>query len=44
MDLGTGTSTAETMKVLLIEEVASILRCSLADVLAEIESGRLKAF
>jgi hypothetical protein len=34
----------ETMKVLLLEEVANILRCSESDVLAEIESGNLKAF
>ena len=32
------------MKVLLIEEVADILRCSAEDVLREIESGNLKAF
>jgi len=30
--------------VLLIEEVANILRCSNQDVLAEIESGKLKSF
>jgi hypothetical protein len=32
------------MKVLLIDEVADILRCSTQDVEAEIESGKLKAF
>lgn len=32
------------MKVLLIDEVANILRCSTQDVQAEIESGKLKAF
>ena len=30
--------------MLLIEEVANILRCSTQDVQAEIESGKLKAF
>ena len=32
------------MKVLLIEEVANILRCSTQDVQAEIELGKLRAF
>jgi hypothetical protein len=32
------------VKVLLIDEVASLLRCSADDVLAEIESGNLKGF
>jgi hypothetical protein len=32
------------MNVLLLDEVAAILRCSEAEVLAEIQSGRLKAF